>query len=147
MTDDPITTADTSAEEMGLVSRNQCRHIITLGLVCVFLVASPLSEILARAQESHPKLVQDGERQLEDARTTLDEGALADVRRVFEECSCQDPDTSRCYYDLGLTESYLFQMKDFQKRRKPRNAGWISLLGIRSDPSVSTNAGRTRTRC
>src|SRR6516225_9460006 len=58
--------------------------------------------------QGHPSAtVRSAEAQLEDGRTTLDEPTLMAARHNFEDCAREDPKNSRCYYDLGRTDSYI----------------------------------------
>jgi tetratricopeptide (TPR) repeat protein len=89
------------------------------GLACL-----PLAPVAGRAlgagqaPDNLPGVLRDSESQLEEGRSTLDENTLVTVRRIFQECVGQDVKNSRCYYDLGRTDSYLFQVRQHQKDKK-----------------------------
>jgi tetratricopeptide (TPR) repeat protein len=72
----------------------------------------------AKAQESLPAAISDAERQLEDGRSTLNENTLIVARQSFEWCTHQYVNDSRCFYDLGRTDSYVTQVKERQKDKK-----------------------------
>jgi tetratricopeptide (TPR) repeat protein len=109
------------------MQKNRFQLLLTVGVVCGFMIAPARSQTgVAKAPGSLLELLQDGERRLEDGRTLLDEGLLTDARRVFEECTHRDGEKSLCYFDLGLTESYLFHVKDFQKEKKAAEH-WLDL--------------------
>jgi hypothetical protein len=72
----------------------------------------------AKAQESLTAAISDAERQLEDGRSTLNENTLIVARRSFESCTHQYVNDSRCFYDLGRTDSYMIQVKERQKDKK-----------------------------
>jgi tetratricopeptide (TPR) repeat protein len=61
---------------------------------------------------------QDGERQLEEGRSTLHEPTLAEARTFFESCVRRDARSSQCYYNLALAEWYLSKAKESQKDKK-----------------------------
>jgi tetratricopeptide (TPR) repeat protein len=73
---------------------------------------------VANAQQDQPADVREGERQLEDGRSTLDENTLVAARRIFESCTHEDVRNSRCYYDLGRTDSYMMQVRERQKNKQ-----------------------------
>ena len=81
-----------------------------------------LSLVLVRAfvaQNVAPtKLVQDGERQLEDGRSTLNKETLLAAKSTFETCIHQDDKNALCYYDLAHTEYYLARERDLAKDKK-----------------------------
>jgi len=60
-------------------------------------------------------LQRDGERQLEDARVTLDAAALTAAKNTLAECVRQDPQSAPCAFDLALAESYLVQAEGIVK--------------------------------
>jgi tetratricopeptide (TPR) repeat protein len=70
------------------------------------------------------KLIQNGERQLEDGRSTLDQKTLLAARDVFATCVHQDDKNSLCYYDLARTEAYLARERQFAKDKKATER-WI----------------------
>lgn len=82
-------------------------------LVLVLLLIS--ASRMSHAQDQLPAAVRSTEAQLEDGRTTLDEATLMRARRGFEDCTREDPKNSRCYYDLGKTDSYLAEVRERQR--------------------------------
>ena len=85
-----------------------------LVLALFLTVASRMSH----AQSSFPVSIPSAEAQLEEGRTTLDEHMLMAARRSFEDCAREDPKNSRCYYDLGRTDSYLADVRERQRATK-----------------------------
>lgn len=70
------------------------------------------------ASQNRPGLVESGERQLEDGRSSLEEGTLEAARKVFEGCTRQDSKNFVCYYDLARTDLYLESAKETQNDHK-----------------------------
>ncbi len=66
------------------------------------------------------------ERQLDGARSALDEPSLLALRHVFEGCLRLDARSSRCACDLARTSAYLYQAADFRKDRKAAGH-WLDL--------------------
>lgn len=98
---------------------------VAFGLACLPVVPATASALgIDKAEDNLPAVLRDYERQLEDGRSTLDENTLTAVRRIFERCVHQDVNNSRCYYDLGRTDQYLFQIK---QRQKDKNGAGQSL--------------------
>lgn len=77
-----------------------------------------------RRSEAQDLIVQRAEVQLEDGRTTLDENTLKAARRILEECTRRDAGNARCYYDLGRTDSYIAEVRDRQRDKKPQCRPW-----------------------
>lgn len=79
-----------------------------------------LVSVLAAVAQSvaSSKLVQEGERQLEDGRSTLNKETLLAAKSTFETCIHQDDKNPLCYYDLSRTEYYLARERDLVKDKK-----------------------------
>jgi tetratricopeptide (TPR) repeat protein len=91
---------------------------IALGLLCLNSASKAQRQPGApKTQGNFSKLQQDGERELEDGRSTLDESTLKAAEGTFEDCVHRDGKNARCFYDLGRTESYLVQVRELQKDR------------------------------
>lgn len=102
-----------------MVMRARERTFVELALVCLTIVLALTSPAgVSQAQKDVPPTVRDAERQLEEGRTTLDEKTLMAARQVFEGCAHEQPSSARCYYDLGRTDSYLIQAREYSGDRK-----------------------------
>jgi len=73
---------------------------------------------MTHAQGRLTAAIRSAEAQLEEGRTTLDEHTLMAARRSFEDCTREDPNNSRCYYDLGRTDSYIADVRERQRDKK-----------------------------
>jgi tetratricopeptide (TPR) repeat protein len=104
------------------VCANRTRHLVMITL------AACLSVFAAAAQnastEAPSKLMEDGERELEDGRSTLSQRALLAAKNAFETCIRQDYKDAVCYYDLARTKAYLAKERDFAKDKKAAER-WI----------------------
>jgi tetratricopeptide (TPR) repeat protein len=89
--------------------------LVALGLACLPVAPGCRANL---AQDNLPEVLRDSESRLEEGRSTLDEKTLTTVRHIFEECVRRDANNSRCYYDLGRTDLYLFQVRQRQKDKK-----------------------------
>ena len=98
------------------------RIVSMLALAVAFWTAAPPA--LAQNAGSEPELMQDGERQLEDGRSTLEQKTLFSAKSAFESCVHQDTKNARCYYDLARTEYYLARERDTAKDKK-ETEHWI----------------------
>jgi tetratricopeptide (TPR) repeat protein len=87
--------------------------LIAFGLACFTAAAWG-----QRQTEAPPALLWDGERQLEEGRSTLDEQTLMAARTIFETCIQQDGNNSHCYFDLARADSYLVRVKESQNDKK-----------------------------
>lgn len=99
--------------------------------------------VLAAAGQNAPtgatsKLIQDGERQLEDGRTTLNQQTLLAAKSTFESCVHQDIKSSLCYYDLARTEAYLAREREFAKDKKGAER-WIDSAMADVQRSIALN--------
>src|SRR6516165_5759285 len=93
---------------------NSAAHSKLALLVLMLLVLSFFLTVASRmshAQSSFPVSIPSAEAQLEEGRTTLDEHMLMAARRSFEDCTRKDLKNSRCYYDLGRTDSYIADIR------------------------------------
>jgi tetratricopeptide (TPR) repeat protein len=112
-----ITITHQKAKHLRLNLGRQALFFIAFGLA-VFTV-EPCGQCQSRlTSPSTPGLMPDGERQLEDGRSSLDEQTLTAARRVFEDCVHRDGKNSLCYYELARTDSYLVKAKESQNDRK-----------------------------
>ena len=82
------------------------------------LLAFANSAGISQAQKDLPPMIHDAEQQLEEGRNTLDEQTLMAARQVFERCAQERGDRARCYYDLGRTDSYMIQAREYNGNRK-----------------------------
>ena len=90
--------------------------------------------------QGHPSAtVRSAEAQLEDGRTTLDEPTLMAARHNFEDCTREDPKNSRCYYDLGRTDSYIADVRERQRDKKAAQQAINSAIENTRD-SIDLNA-------
>lgn len=60
-------------------------------------------------------LVQDGERRLDEGRSTVEVSTLSTARGLFEECVRRDRNNSVCFYGLARTALYLARAEETQK--------------------------------
>jgi tetratricopeptide (TPR) repeat protein len=81
------------------------------------LALAGISSFLRAQDDLGPKLGA-AEVQLDVARSTLDETALIAVQQIFERCIQQSAARSRCYYDLGRTDSYLVDIKECHRDKQ-----------------------------
>jgi hypothetical protein len=102
----PIALAYLTAKDLRPLFGSRALFFITFGLV-VFAVAPCGQCQTGMTTASASGLMQDGERQLEEGRSSLDEPTLAAARKVFEECIRRDGENPLCYYELARTDSYL----------------------------------------
>jgi tetratricopeptide (TPR) repeat protein len=73
--------------------------------------------ILHATPDSAPdQLQREGERRLEEGRTTLDAAALTTAKNSLAECVHLDPKNAQCEFDLARTESYLVVAENIAKR-------------------------------
>src|SRR5215471_6187745 len=91
-----------------------CVRILTHAVLSGVLVAVCVP-LAADAQGTLLTFIRDAESQLEDGRSTLDLDSLSAARSAFQSCVQQDPNSARCYYDLGRTDSYIAQAKERHK--------------------------------
>lgn len=98
-------------------SRYRARYRIAQPFVLAVLAIAGSGSHL-HAQDSFAASVATAEIQLDNARSTLDETALASVMQVFEGCVQQRAGNSRCYYDLGWVCSYLVDAKERQNDKQ-----------------------------
>jgi len=106
-----------------------------LVLALFLTVASRMSH----AQSSFPVSIPSAEAQLEEGRTTLDEHMLMAARRSFEDCTRKDLKNSRCYYDLGKTDSYIADVRERQRDKKAAQLA-IDLAIENTRDSIDLNA-------
>jgi tetratricopeptide (TPR) repeat protein len=107
------------AKDLRLARRALILFLIALVVAATTAVASAAWQ--ASADNTRPGIsepLEDGERQLEDGRSTLDEETLMTTRRVFEECTHHDSKNALCYYNLARTDSYLGKVKEAQRDKK-----------------------------
>jgi len=78
--------------------------------------------------------------QLTDGRANLDERTLLTTRRIFADCTRQDPKDARCYYDIGLTDLYI---ADVSERQGDKSAAQQRIDSAIENPrrSIDLNAG------
>ncbi len=96
-------------------------RILSLILLTCRFAAGPVSAATAQAASSSTNVsaaTESAERQLEEGRSTLDEGTLLAARKSFEECLRQDAGNFRCSYDLARAEYCLVSAKDDQHDSK-----------------------------
>lgn len=110
----------TDNERIGGFFRRLQRIIIPAlgpgGLCVAILVAG--GPQTSTAQENLQARIRDAELQLGEGRSTLNEDTLIAARRTFESCTHQNANHSRCYYDLGLTDTYLFEVRERPKDKR-----------------------------
>lgn len=63
-------------------------------------------------------LVQDGQRRLDDGRSTLEIATLSTARGLFEDCVRRDPKNSVCFYGLARTAFFLARAEESQKDKE-----------------------------
>lgn len=97
-----------------MVMRARGRMLQCLTIALALASASGVSQ----AQKDVPPTVHDAERQLEEGSTRLDEKTLMAAGQVFERCAHEQGSSARCYYDLGRTDSYLIQAREYSGDRK-----------------------------
>jgi len=117
VTASPITITHDKAKHLRLSFGSRALFFIAFGLA-VFAVAPCGQCQTGMTNPSTPGLMQDGERQLEDGRSSLNEQTLTAARKVFEECIQRDNKDALCYYHLARTDSYLVKVKESQNDRK-----------------------------
>ena len=103
-------------------------HANRISLLVMFTLAACLPVFAAAAQnlstEAPSKLIQDGERELEDGRTLLSQQNLLAAKNAFETCIHQDYKNAVCYYDVARTKAYLARERDFAKDKRAAER-WI----------------------
>jgi tetratricopeptide (TPR) repeat protein len=103
-------------------------HANRISRLVIFTLAACLSVFAASAQnastEAASKLIRDGERELEDGRSTLTQQTLLAAKDAFQTCVRQDSKSALCYYDLARTEAYLARERDFATDKKAAER-WI----------------------
>jgi tetratricopeptide (TPR) repeat protein len=91
-------------------------YLVTFALLAFVLVLAAAGQDASAVPPS--KLIEDGERQLEDGRTTLNQETLLAAKNAFETCVHRDSKNSPCCYDLARTEAYLAREREFAKDKK-----------------------------
>ena len=95
-------------------------HLWTqLRLLTLFVTAAAALLHSALGQATKPAAPRaDGERLLEDGRTTLEASTLTAARAIFEQCLHHDTNNAVCYYDLAQTDFYLGRAQEFQGHKQ-----------------------------
>jgi tetratricopeptide (TPR) repeat protein len=73
------------------------------------------SRSACQAPTNANSLVQDGQRQLDEGRSTLEVSTLSTARGLFEECVRRNRNNSVCFYGLARTALYLARAEEAQK--------------------------------
>jgi tetratricopeptide (TPR) repeat protein len=113
----PSAIAHCKAKHLRLLLGSQALFFIAFGLA-IFAVAPSGQCQTGVTSVSASDLVVDGERQLEEGKSSLDERTLTAARKVFEECVRRDGKNPACYYGLARTDSYLAKVKESQNDKK-----------------------------
>jgi tetratricopeptide (TPR) repeat protein len=93
----------------------------------VLLVTSIVSmglTLQAHSDSEATPLQREGERLLEEGRTTLDASALNAAKNAFAECVHQDPHSAQCEFELARAESYLIKVEDIA-RHSDASKRWL----------------------
>jgi tetratricopeptide (TPR) repeat protein len=97
-------------------------RIARIGSLIVIICGLSLTAVCATtwqaASTNGSAATESAERQLEEGRSTLDEGTLIAAKKSFEECLQQNGKNPRCGYDLARAESYLNNAKEDQNDSK-----------------------------
>ena len=113
----PITIAYLNAKDLRPLFGSRALFFIAFGLA-IFAVA-PCGQCQTGMTTANTSgLMQDGVRQLEEGRSSLEEQTLMAARKDFEECIHRDSEIPFCYYDLARTDSYLVKVKESKNDRK-----------------------------
>jgi hypothetical protein len=107
-------------------------------LLVAFVVAGAFR--ISQAEDRMPTIVRSAEAQLDDGRSNLDEGTLMTARRIFEDCTRQDANNARCYYDMGRTDSYIADVKERQRDKRAAQQTIDSAIE-NTRRSIDLNAG------
>jgi tetratricopeptide (TPR) repeat protein len=115
----PSAIAHCKANNLRLLLGSQALFFIAFALA-IFAVA-PCGQCqtgVTSVTASNLLPLEDGERQLEEGRSALDERTLTAARKVFEECIHRDGKHPACYYGLARSDSYLVKAKESQNDKK-----------------------------
>ena len=137
MTTAPIAMANLKARDLRLLFGSRALFFIAFGLA-IFAVAPRGQCQTAMTPVSTSELVRDGERLLEEGRSSFDETTLTAARKVFKECIQRDNKDPLCYYQLARTDSYLVKVKEFQNDRKAAQR-WLDSAIENARRSVALN--------
>ena len=109
--------------------------------LCVFLALVMTGAFrTSHAQDTILSVLCRAAAQLTDGRANLDERTLLTTRRIFADCTRQDPKDARCYYDIGLTDLYI---ADVSERQGDKSAAQQRIDSAIENPrrSIDLNAG------
>jgi tetratricopeptide (TPR) repeat protein len=107
-----LATTQTRTEGLRPVGRICVLCFVALGLAGWIVPSLQCQTDGTAVPPSIAELMQRGEHDLEEGRSTLEERALTSARQTFEECVHLDGKKARCFYDLARTDSYLVKVAD-----------------------------------
>jgi tetratricopeptide (TPR) repeat protein len=129
----------TSANTFSKIEWYQLLLVIQLGLAELMISSSAVCQMSGPAKTADlENLARDGERQLEDGRSTLDVQTLTTARRMFEECARQEEKNSRCYYDLAQTAFCLEKAEELEKHNDAAKR-WLDTAIADAQSAVTLN--------
>ena len=91
------------------------RHLLFAPIMLITVMACTRLILHAASDTVVNSLQREGERLLEEGRTTLDANALNAARNSLAQCISQDQKNALCEFDLARAESYLVKAEDIAK--------------------------------
>jgi tetratricopeptide (TPR) repeat protein len=137
-----ITRFTLAATRMRTEGLRPVGHICVLFFVALGLAGSIVPSMQCQTvgtgtPASIAELMQRGEHDLEEGRSTLEERTLTSARQSFEECAHLDGKNARCFYDLARTDSYLVKVAD--ARHDKQAARWLDSAIENAQRSIDLN--------
>ena len=101
----------TDPKPLDRANRTQLLSLMIFGLAALLPICCAVCQTSAAAKR-------DGERLLEEGRTTLEVQTLTAARGAFEACVRLEDKNSVCYYDLARTAFYLGKAEELRKNKE-----------------------------
>src|ERR1700730_17717900 len=128
------------------MQRHLCVFVLLLAALLLCAISPELAQVAAPASlAATAKLLRDGESQMKEGGTTLDEQVLMAARRDLTECVQVDSKNTRCFYDLARSEAYLEQVKPIQKDKKAAEH-WIDSAIENAQRAIALDDGSSDSR-
>jgi tetratricopeptide (TPR) repeat protein len=107
-------------------------------IVLLTVMTSNGPALHAHSDSNANSLQREGERLLEEGRTTLDANALNAAKNSFAECAHQDPRNAKCLFDLARAEFYLVKVEDIAKH-SDASKKWLDTAISDAQKSIAIN--------
>lgn len=112
------------------------RRFIPIVLLTVMASSEPALHALSDSNAN--SLQREGERLLEEGRTTLDANALNAAKNSFAQCAHQEPQNAQCAFDLARAEFYLVKVEDIA-RHSDASKKWLDTAINDAQKAIALN--------